>query len=751
MYRGYKRRNAKLDSMVPPPYLANAKTQLAANSFADLDSVSEIRQVLEFMHAQFSLLDRVVMARVKHSKHFFPEQLDYGHKAFVDKLVQQRHTVENALNRLVKRYQQVAYHNEKWFQWVAERQKEQDASEEKLKKKVKLEAAMFRRHLRQVEERLDRRRVKERKRRQDADLERAFQERLTLADVSDADDPIDNLVDDSRSRYIELIMHFLWMDDQDGDEESPVMDFEETAETLAQQLAAGGGKNQKKSKSKSKSKKKKPKDQNTVPDQTEDHTKAAVKASSSTMSKAVSSKGSVTPAVASQTTPEPDKTKIETRAAMRDRLRHGVDKDFSSMTGPQVLGTYQEPYELRNKTAPIPEEEIRTLLGEITEVKRLLFCRLLLSHSSLLPIALQSSTIEEFLANQDVTEADLRDICLRLEDPSVQDIRDACADLMREDDQPEEDRPRLGNTDSGFGGGERSNGQEDDDGQDAYDPTLDPDDFGAVDFGAVDDTKPQQQRIKVTVCGKTIWNYASEKAMSRDGWLQFSIMAKDARLDESVQLCRHWDEFSDLNNLALWNFFPAAKWTSWAGHQYNRQLLEKGFIPYWTSFDYGDENYGNEFISRGSMATISGNGPRLYRSNPHLEQRNFICGHMKRNDPITRRFIQTFVTNTGDCLIFVRDAKTGRIITAPPEEERWIIRERPKSLSSYGDGGYVDKLRLNESFFKAAEDQRSWRFGFKEYYDIVIWDRVPNRPAMGIYNLICTVSVQDFHGEDRAD
>lgn len=729
MYRGYKKRNAKLDSMTPPPYLANTKRQLAANTFEDLNSVSEIRQVLEFLHAQFSLLDRVVMARVKHSKHFFPEQLDYGHKAFIDKLVQQRHTVENALNRLVKRYQQVAYHNEKWFKWVAERQQEQDANEEKLKKKVKLEAAMFRRHLRQVEERLERRRAKERKRRQDAELERAFQERLTLDDVSDDDDPIEDLVDDSRSRYIELIMHFLWMGDQDDEEES-VMDFEEAAEALAQQTAVAGG-SKKKSKSKSKSKKKK------VKDPTEDDTKEAANTSSSTKSKASGSKGSATPAASSQ--PEPDKGKIETRGEMRERLRRGVDKDWSSMTGPQAVGTFQNPFKLQNKTAPIPGEEIRTLLDEIAEIKQLLFCRLLLSHSSLLPIALQSPSIEDFLANQDVAEADLRDICLRLENPSVQDIRDACADLMREADEPGEDNAQSTGTASDSV--ERSD--EPEDWEDEYDPGLDADDFGAVDFGVVDDAKPKQERMKVTVCGKAIWNYASEKAMSRDGWLQFSIMAKDSSVDESIQLCRHWDEFYDLNSLALWNFFPAAKWSSWGGHQMNTQLLEKGFIPYFTSFDYGDDQ-----IAGRSMSTISGDGPRQYRSNPRLEQRNYICAHMKRDDPVTRRFIQSCVMNTGDYLTFVRDAKTGRVITAPPEEERWFIREasttQSRSLFSFDDDdddNYVDKLRLNERFFKAVDSTRNWRFSFKEYYDIIIWDLVPNRPAISVYNVICEVSV----------
>ncbi|SCV30646.1 uncharacterized protein FFB14_03154 [Fusarium fujikuroi] len=72
----------------------------------------------------------------------------------------------------------------------------------------------------------------------------------------------------------------------------------------------------------------------------------------------------------------------------------------------------------------------------------------------------------------------------------------------------------------------------------------------------------RRRKKKVTICGKSIWNHASENAMSRDGWLQFSVMAKDCDLKHAIQLCRNWSEFSDLNLLTLWQYFPASNWTS---------------------------------------------------------------------------------------------------------------------------------------------------------------------------------------------
>jgi hypothetical protein len=82
----------------------------------------------------------------------------------------------------------------------------------------------------------------------------------------------------------------------------------------------------------------------------------------------------------------------------------------------------------------VPEDEMEQLLDEVAEIKNFIFCRLLLAQSALLPAALQSNSIDEFLGKGDVTREHLRDLCLKLERPKVQDVRDACTDFLRERD-----------------------------------------------------------------------------------------------------------------------------------------------------------------------------------------------------------------------------------------------------------------------------------------------------------------------------
>ena len=53
--------------------------------------------------------------------------------------------------------------------------------------------------------------------------------------------------------------------------------------------------------------------------------------------------------------------------------------------------------------------------------------------------------------------------------------------------------------------------------------------------------------------------------------------------------------------------------------------------------------------------------PGLRRAHSFIEYRNFICAHMKRNDPISHRFLQRISMRTDSVLVYVRDAKTGRI------------------------------------------------------------------------------------------
>lgn len=232
---------------------------------------------------------------------------------------------------------------------------------------------------------------------------------------------------------------------------------------------------------------------------------------------------------------EPDKLAIETRAEMQHRLKEGADYNMDHIHG-RLVGTLQDPV-LMTKTIAFDDDEIEKLLKEVVEIKHLLFCRLLLGYATLLPAALRASSVEEFLADEEVTIIDLRDLCLRMENPSLQEIRDACADLFRAEDEEDNDQETQN-----FGENEEEKEEEDSEDElgklrllkprrkkgalpetwkskrekDAarqelkrpIDIALDQGEGGtAVDFGDIKDGKNQRRKIRVKVCGRSVWNY----------------------------------------------------------------------------------------------------------------------------------------------------------------------------------------------------------------------------------------------------
>ncbi len=72
--------------------------------------------------------------------------MDYGHQYYLDTLADRCHIVLRALENLERRAAEVLYEKEKWFRWVRQLQEDDESNREKEKKKVKMEAAMFKRH-----------------------------------------------------------------------------------------------------------------------------------------------------------------------------------------------------------------------------------------------------------------------------------------------------------------------------------------------------------------------------------------------------------------------------------------------------------------------------------------------------------------------------------------------------------------------------------------------------------------------------
>ncbi|OTA94692.1 hypothetical protein M434DRAFT_394488 [Hypoxylon sp. CO27-5] len=747
LYIGYKRRNAKLDALSDnaPPYLRAAKIPLANETFENVKDEKTLRDIHAHLYQEYVLLGKVIDARKLHHKHFYPLQMDYGHQAYLDSLSSRRHIVLRALEKIETRIAQVLYEKEKWYNWVREVQQEEEATREKESKKVKLEAAMFKRHWKKMQARLRAQREKEEKQRQDAYLEAAYQERMSALDSEDDAemwDPIEDIAEDERSQYVDLIKHFLWMEvlsDLDEDENSTqkITAASSDPSIEVEKLAISEEKQPKKSKKKSKTK----------------ATKGAAASSNTKAQKAASSQNRQTDQ--NRTTGqnrivkmiedeekleedlfEPDKSNIETESEMRKRLKEGVEKNYSDIDGPILVGTIELPHGTHLKTAPLADEEIDSLMKDIKEIKLLLFCRLLLSHASLLPAAVRASSVEEFLNDPQIAVSDLRDLCLKVEQPSLQDIRDACADLIR-GDEPE---------------------VEDDDGdvleEESFEEViLQEHRYGylqgpgwfltnmlaqrqkLIDSGKglakLEENfrkKPRKQgKMKVQICGKSIWNYSSEKSMSRDGWLQFSVLAKDCDLHHAVQLCRNWDEFSQLNFLTVWQYFPASNWVSWGSDRLTQQLHELGFFPYFKDFE---ARKLSRYVQVGARS-------QLRRQHNIVEARNIIVGHMRRNDSVTRRFLQYCTMRTGELLLLVRDGKTGKIITAPEQEHLWTIRHK-EGLGRASKNEWEIVLEVGPGYFEMVDILRKWRLGFEDYYEVWLWDFVPCNDAIPLYNVIVT-------------
>ncbi|MCJ1357231.1 MAG: hypothetical protein MMC33_007227 [Icmadophila ericetorum] len=573
LYKGYKRRNGQLDA------LTRALPHFSANSTVDQESVLE--ELHNHLWELYKLLYRVISARKLHHSRFFFLSLDYGHQHFLDNLRNQKHIVLRALERLERRTVEVLFQNKAWYKWARQPQDDEEAQREKEVKKTKREAALFKRHWKEVELRTRALRAKENERRQEKFLDalhklRTYEE----ADGDDSDwDPIEEVVENERGSFLDLIRHFLWLE-QPADRESnrglievgPSSEQRSESERFSESECENPRENQVFS---NKTRGKKPKKKKTPP--------------------------AVEPILKSI-----DKDKIESRADVQSRLRQG--SIFKHEYGPVALlvkGTVNAPLETATRTPPLPDSEIDRLLEDIGEIKHLLLCRL----------------VDDFLNDAEVSDGDLRDLCLEMEQPQLADIRDACADLMRSAEVLEEDDEAESASEDSKEGSQgnrrllrlrkprgtfpeawlsktekqpRKNGVPDRE-----------DFFGvsgleAVDFGVIDDEGvSKRKKIRVKICGD----------------------------------------------------------------QLRMQQLQLGFIPYFQFTEADKATVRHQTGSRGEGRRMHA----LYKAH------NIVCAHIQRSSAISRRFIQYLAMKTADCCLLVRDVKTGKIVVQPPENQLWLF------------------------------------------------------------------------------
>jgi len=229
-------------------------------------------------------------------------------------------------------------------------------------------------------------------------------------------DPVQDVFGYERDNYVDLIRYFLMTKDQEDTLEEEMPDLIPLHDNSNNNAAAGTPTPEPSDKPLSKSAKKRAKKANA------DEKKLAG------------------PSRLDADGKESRSIEMESKKQMRERLRRPVK--YQRPSGWYMADSESKAY-IDPQCPPVPDDEIEQLLDEVAEVKHFLFCRLLLSHASLLPIALQADSVEQFLANDQVTQEHLRDLALNLERPRLQDVRDACADFIRgeENGDAEDDEP----------------------------------------------------------------------------------------------------------------------------------------------------------------------------------------------------------------------------------------------------------------------------------------------------------------------
>ena len=116
----------------------------------------------------------------------------------------------------------------------------------------------------------------------------------------------------------------------------------------------------------------------------------------------------------------------------------------------------------------------------------------------------------------------------------------------------------------------------------------------------------------------------------------------------------------------------------------------QGFVPYY-QFEDARELAVN-------LKSGSSRG-QFRRTHAILEVRNFMCANIKRNDPVTRRFLQYLAMQTSKVLVLIRDAKTGKILTSPPDDELWLNRNK-SGVGRASKNEWTVRTFVGEKFFE---------------------------------------------------
>lgn len=89
-------------------------------------------------------------------------------------------------------------------------------------------------------------------------------------------------------------------------------------------------------------------------------------------------------------------------------------------------------------------------------------------------------------------------------------------------------------------------------------------------------------------------------------------------------------------------------------------------------------------------------------------------------------------------LLLVRDGRTGRILVSPPEDELWLVRQKAGLGRAIKHEWNVQK-KVGTVFFEEMETNRRWSLGFKDYFDIIVWDLEPGEFFANVYQTVTEV------------
>lgn len=119
------------------------------------------------------------------------------------------------MERLERRLAELKLDKCKYFEWIRAMQDMEESRRENEKKKIKLEAAIFKRHEKEMKMKMSLLKAREDQKRQEAALDEAYDERLSEQAREELEahwDPIEDVIENDRQMYMDLIRLFLSME-----------------------------------------------------------------------------------------------------------------------------------------------------------------------------------------------------------------------------------------------------------------------------------------------------------------------------------------------------------------------------------------------------------------------------------------------------------------------------------------------------------------------------------------------------------